>query len=224
MAVLKNAKHEKIALGLADGKSQADAYVEAGYSPKAASASATKLFQRQPSIIQRRDEILRERDDMRKNAESSHAVRIVADKAWLIDRAVALVERGMQSAPVLAKDGKPVVIVTEDGEVRPMYGFNDRAVAAGLRIVGLAQGYFVMRHRTEDDLFSQLPPEVTRALRERLLVALQHEKEVGPKLTHPVALAAAPQPRPAVTLENDGRSELGGQPTPRRKARAPRTS
>ena len=62
MAVLSNPKHELIAQGLAEGKSQTQAYIEAGYSPKSANAnSSTLMAEHGKSILERRDEILASR-------------------------------------------------------------------------------------------------------------------------------------------------------------------
>ena len=59
MPVLKNAKHERVAQGLAEGKSATQAYIDAGYSPKSANAnSSTLMAEHGQSILGRRDEIL----------------------------------------------------------------------------------------------------------------------------------------------------------------------
>ena len=59
MPVLKNAKHERVAQGLAEGKSATQAYVDAGYSAKSANAnSSTLMAEHGQSILERRDEIL----------------------------------------------------------------------------------------------------------------------------------------------------------------------
>ena len=66
MAALKNAKHELMAQALAQGKSQQQAYINAGYSPKGASGSASTLLKGNSSIFKRRDEIL----DCREHSET----------------------------------------------------------------------------------------------------------------------------------------------------------
>jgi phage terminase small subunit len=62
MPILKNAKYEAMALGLADGKSQERAYVDAGFAKRSARANAATLLKRNRSILERRDEILTERE------------------------------------------------------------------------------------------------------------------------------------------------------------------
>ena len=62
MPVLTNTKHELIAQGLAEGKSQTQAYIDAGYSSKSANAnSSTLMVEHGKSIVERRDEILASR-------------------------------------------------------------------------------------------------------------------------------------------------------------------
>jgi hypothetical protein len=62
MTVLANTKHELIAQALAEGKSQTQAYIAAGYSEKGANANSSHLFsQHGHSIEQRVAEILASR-------------------------------------------------------------------------------------------------------------------------------------------------------------------
>ena len=61
MLALPNARHERFAQGLAEGKTQYQAYVDAGFSPKNARANASALLQKNPRILERRDEMLRTR-------------------------------------------------------------------------------------------------------------------------------------------------------------------
>lgn len=68
MPILKNAKHEAFAQGLADGKSQERAYVDAGYAKQGARAHASTLLKQNRSILKRRDEVLSERDRLHSEA------------------------------------------------------------------------------------------------------------------------------------------------------------
>ena len=62
MPILSNTKHELIAQGLAEGKSQTQAYIDAGYSSKSANAnSSTLMAEHGQSILERRDAILASR-------------------------------------------------------------------------------------------------------------------------------------------------------------------
>ncbi len=166
MPILKNARHEKFAQGLAEGKSQEKAYVDAGYSEKGSRANATKLLQRDNSILQRRDELLEERDKSRQAAESEVFRASAYDKEWIIQQAAELVARGMQHRPVLDQKGKQIYIETPNGEIAPAYTFNDRAVANGLRIIGLARGAFVMKHQQDRSPLSGLSPQLLRDIRD----------------------------------------------------------
>jgi phage terminase small subunit len=60
MTILKNARHERFATGLADGLSQEKAYIAAGYSPNGARGAACNLLKRSSGIMKRRDELLAE--------------------------------------------------------------------------------------------------------------------------------------------------------------------
>lgn len=68
MPMLQNARHERFAQGIASGLSQEKAYVEAGYSPKAARANAATLLKREQSISTRVSELLREKEAARSAA------------------------------------------------------------------------------------------------------------------------------------------------------------
>ena len=68
MSILKNVKHELMAQALAEGKSQEKAYIEAGFSPKAARANAATLIKRNQSILSRRDELLSQREALQTRA------------------------------------------------------------------------------------------------------------------------------------------------------------
>jgi phage terminase small subunit len=62
MPFLSNAKHERMALALSEGKSQKQAYIEAGYSPKGARGAACRVLQQNASISERVTEILDKRE------------------------------------------------------------------------------------------------------------------------------------------------------------------
>jgi phage terminase small subunit len=66
--ILYNAKYERLAQALAEGKSQEKAYIEAGFSPKAARANAATLIKRNQSILTRRNELLSQREELQTRA------------------------------------------------------------------------------------------------------------------------------------------------------------
>jgi phage terminase small subunit len=107
MPILKNARHEAFALALAEGKSQEQAYIDAGFSAKGARANATTLLKREKSVLQRRDEILSQREELRTKAvvEAAHAAGVtleghLAKLAELRDQAA---QEGKYSAAVGAE-------------------------------------------------------------------------------------------------------------------------
>lgn len=79
MPILKNARHERFAAALAEGMSQEQAYVAAGFSPKGARGSACRLLQRYARIRKRRDELLAERERLRAGAQVAAAARFEYD-------------------------------------------------------------------------------------------------------------------------------------------------
>src|SRR5690348_13292186 len=89
MPVLDNARHERIAQALANGQSQTQAYIEAGYSEKSADANSVRLMREYgESIRERRDEILASR--CAKVAENHSLEGHLATLAELRDEARAL--------------------------------------------------------------------------------------------------------------------------------------
>lgn len=58
MAELRNKRHELLAQGIAQGKSQESAYVEAGYSPASARANVSTLLKHDQTILERVSELL----------------------------------------------------------------------------------------------------------------------------------------------------------------------
>src|SRR5689334_309000 len=61
MLALHNARHERFAQGLAEGKTQTQAYIDAGFSSNNAEANACALLKKNPRILKRRDQMLRTR-------------------------------------------------------------------------------------------------------------------------------------------------------------------
>ena len=87
--MLHNAKHELMAQSLAQGKSQTQAFIAAGYSTKSANANASTLMaQHGKSILERRDEILASR--CAKVTENHSLEAHLAELARLRDEARAL--------------------------------------------------------------------------------------------------------------------------------------
>ena len=76
MPTLLNAKHERMAQALAEGKSQHASYIEAGYSPNGARGHAAELLDRNRAIRERRDEFLALRAEA--NLSRVHEIAVAA--------------------------------------------------------------------------------------------------------------------------------------------------
>jgi phage terminase small subunit len=104
MAILRNGRHERFAVGLADGLSQEKAYINAGFSPNGARGAACNLIKQFSYILRRRDEILAEREKL-------HSVSTIqAMKALQITKkeVMGLMEELMNNATI-AKVAVPVM-------------------------------------------------------------------------------------------------------------------
>jgi phage terminase small subunit len=170
---LRNARHERFAHGLADGKSQAKAYSDAGFSPKHADKNASKLLRVKPEILRRRDELLAEREQDRRAVQAELIQRTAIDKQWIIDKLVEVVERCMQAVPVADKEGKLVLVETPNGKIAPAYVFSERGANAALRTLAAVTGNLVVRHKNEKGPLDSLPPEAVRALEQALTIRLE---------------------------------------------------
>lgn len=131
MPILKNARHEKFAIGLADGLSQEKAYVNAGYSANGARGSASSLIKQHRYILKRRDEILAERERLHAVSTMEACEALAIDKEWILNQLIAIV--------LNAKQGKPVV--NKEGEIVG-YRPNLAAATAALALLGKELGMF----------------------------------------------------------------------------------
>jgi hypothetical protein len=177
MPILKNARHERFAQGLADGKGQAEAYAAAGYKSKNPRADATKLTQRLPSIFQRRDEILLQR---RLDADASrrYAVQQAGyDRARILCALAEIVDRTMQYVPVFDAKGEQVLvpaperIKTKDGQpvlLCAAYTFDAKSATAALKLLGIEEGMFIPREERQKSPLDGLPADVLQAIAQKL--------------------------------------------------------
>ena len=108
MAILKNARHEKFAIGLADGLSQEKAYVSAGYSPKGARGSASTLIKQYPNILKRRDEMLAEREKLHAVSTVKACEALAIDKTYVINELIDNCIKAKIGVPIVNKDGQIV--------------------------------------------------------------------------------------------------------------------
>ncbi|MCR4333018.1 MAG: terminase small subunit [Sulfuricaulis sp.] len=149
MGILRNAKHEMVAAGLADGLSQEAAYIKAGFSAKKARSNASTLIKQKKNILERRDEILAERESLRSQGVVAAAEKEQVTKEYVLRRLKTVAERCLQSEPVVDRKGFPVVIEKqgEGGESTPAlaYVFNSMGANRALELLGKEIGMFIER-------------------------------------------------------------------------------
>src|SRR5262245_41929579 len=110
MAALLNPKYEAVAQGLFAGKTQGDAYRDAGYKAKHPEKKVFDLLKQHPEIEQRVCELRRERDEAEEKARGKAAEISGTSKAYVMQRLHELVERCMQSYPVYDRKGELVYV------------------------------------------------------------------------------------------------------------------
>jgi hypothetical protein len=86
MPALENARHEKFVQELTKGKTQEQAYIDAGYSENGAEVSASQLL-RNPKVAARVAEL-----------QEKAANKAVIDKAMIVQRLLGLADKGEQLA------------------------------------------------------------------------------------------------------------------------------
>ncbi len=163
MPVLTNERHERFCQGIAAGRSQTQAYIEAGFrceSGKGAAQSAHRL-RKKPHIAERLAELGRIRDMTQVALQEKIEREVIADAVEMIRgvvltkelvraRLLEIVERSMQHQPVLDPFGRPLIVRTRNGALVAACTCDLRTAIAALRLLGREQGMFTERH--------QLPP------------------------------------------------------------------
>lgn len=204
MPVLKNAKHERFAQGIADGIPQIDAYVAAGFQRSESSASRlAKSSQVKARVSELLDQKRAETDQVKRTAlavAQYDATRIVVELAGTIQQSEEIFRRCMQGAPVLDDKGKPVMVQVGEGEIAAAYVFDasgaNKAIAnkiKGLHLLGIDAGRFVHRHQVSRSPIDALPPDLVRALEQSLAIVL--EQKPGLQRREPVTIEGeAPGP------------------------------
>ena len=86
MPLLKNARHESLAGYLAQGQTQQDAGVNAGYSERSAASQVCNLLKERANGIYDRVEELRNRGSER------IVERVAIDKAWVLEKLIGIAE------------------------------------------------------------------------------------------------------------------------------------
>jgi len=203
MPILKNAKHERFAQGIADGKTQRQAYIDAGYADNEGSASRlVKSSQVAARIAGLLDEQRAETDQVKRSALAVvqyDATRIVLELAGTIQQSEDIAQRCMQVAPVTDDDGNLVMVETKTGKIAPAYTFDasgaNKAIAnkiKALHLLGIDAGRFVNRHEVRRSPLDSLSPELLRELELALSIALEQK----PGLTYRTIEGEKPDPSP----------------------------
>lgn len=151
MPRLNDPKKELLAMAIAGGAKQHEAYLQAGY--KGTQPSANTMI-RKPDMQERIHEIRTEQEEVRREASRKLAEDSTVDRAWIIRHLKHNTLAAMRGDPMYDKQGKPT------GYNRP-----DRSAAMkGLELLGRTEGMFVDRTelgRPGD--FSQLKDEELQA-------------------------------------------------------------
>jgi phage terminase small subunit len=106
------------------------AAIRAGYSKKTAGSQGHDLLKK-PAI----QELV---GKMR--ADQSEATGITAKS--VLERLNAVANRCMDAEPVYSKSGQPLVVVTEDGDVAPVWSFQASGANRALELLGKNLGLF----------------------------------------------------------------------------------
>jgi inner membrane protein involved in colicin E2 resistance len=145
MPILRNAKYERMAQSLAEGKTGKQSYIDAGFAPANARSGASKLVKANPAILQRSRELLQQR------VEAQRAV---------------MTEIAVEEAITLPSHLQVLARLRDEARAMGQYG----AAIAAEKNRGLAMGYYIDRHemRHPGD-FKRDSAQLKRQLEERLV-------------------------------------------------------
>jgi hypothetical protein len=168
VGVLKNSKYERMAQLMAQGKTPSLAYAAVHPKAKRPEANIGRFMKSHPEIAQRAAEIAQTAITDEKIVLTAAQQVATVDKAYVLRNLKEIVERCMQSAPVLDRDGDQVYVETPTGQVAPAYGFDAKPAVAALKLLGLEIGMFVQRHAQVNDPFANLPAEQVQLIMQAL--------------------------------------------------------
>ena len=156
MPLLKNGRQEHFVQLVAGGKSPADAYVAAGFSPTGAASAAARLC-RNVLVCARLEEL---RSAIEAPARERAIEKAAVSKAWVLDKLTRIVDMGMAVEPVKDEEGK------ELGELKAA---NLPAANTALTLIGKELGMFVERREIRTGELDALPHDELKHIREALL-------------------------------------------------------
>lgn len=132
MPILKNSRHERYAQELAKGKSQADAYLAAGYNGDRTTACRLAA---KANIKNRVAELLETREQIHAQATTRAVEKVGLTKEWVIARLVENAQRALKAVPV----------TTSEGEEKGEYQYNGNVANRALELLGKELGMFIDR-------------------------------------------------------------------------------
>jgi hypothetical protein len=133
---LSNARHERFAQAIADGRTAGEAYLAAGYScgPQKARGHGHRLRTREDVQIRIAD-LLQARERVAEMGMERAIAQTALTKIWVLEKLRLNAERALQERPILDKDGNPT------GEFRYEGAVANRA----LELIGKSLGIFIER-------------------------------------------------------------------------------
>lgn len=132
------------------------AAIRAGYSEKTAQEQSSRLL----SNVMVKAAISAAKNDRNE--------RVKVDQDYVLNKIVETVERCSQAAPVIGKDGKPVLVKTPTGEIVPAYAFDAMAVLKGTDQLAKHVGLYEADNKQKAGALAELPREMVKAIVERL--------------------------------------------------------
>jgi hypothetical protein len=164
MPMLKNHKHEKFAQAIAEGKSDISAYHFAGFKlqPGDINRGNAHNLRNRPEVTARVAELadLKQAEFVRATAAAD--IRAIEesgiDKKSLLRDAEEIKRRCMQARPILDRQGNPVMVATEHGEIHAGYTFDATGALGAVNTQAKLIGAIVNRTTIEPGI-SSLPPE-----------------------------------------------------------------
>src|SRR5205809_7905500 len=117
MGMLGNPRHERFAQLIAQGKSGAVAYREAGFNATTSAAVNANRLMKSAKVRTRIDEMMADRQQRDEKANERAIEKSAISKAWVLENLRLNVERALQQRSVLDKDGKETGEYKYDGAV-----------------------------------------------------------------------------------------------------------
>jgi phage terminase small subunit len=157
MPTLPNARHERFAQAIADGRRAGEAYLAAGYScgPQKARGHGHRLRTRE-DVQTRISELLRTRERVAEKGMELAVAQTALTKTWVLEKLRLNAERALQARPVLDKDGNPT----------GQYRYEGAVANRALELLGRSMGMFIERteqgkpgdfsHLSDEELDAQL--------------------------------------------------------------------